>query len=147
MCIPIETKVEQLRGLFEGREAIYVEKGALHVRVGDIRRDITRLTISAEVEEISTAGFPAGVFYGLTRDERKVLRWTIGAGYMSASSDHTWNMGYGGWSLFFAPRIVDGIVSFALQFPDNLDPFQLYREILHYLEDHEAYEPTQRLFA
>jgi hypothetical protein len=48
MCVPIETKVEQLRGLFEGREAIYVEKGALNVRVGDIRRDITRLTISAE---------------------------------------------------------------------------------------------------
>jgi hypothetical protein len=57
-------------------------------------------------------------------------------------------MGYGGWSLFFAPRIVDGILSLALRFQDNLDPFQRYREVLNYLMDHEAYdEPTQRLFA
>ncbi len=56
-------------------------------------------------------------------------------------------MGYGGWSLFFAPRIIDGIMSLALQFPENLDPFQRYGEVLNYLKDHEAYEPTQPLFA
>jgi hypothetical protein len=58
-----------------------------------------------------------------------------------------WHSVYGGWSLFFAPKIVDGIVSLALRFPDNLDPFQRYHKVLHYLEDHGAYEPTQRLFA
>jgi hypothetical protein len=41
--------------LFEGREAIYVEKGALRVRVSDLRGDVAQLYILAEVEEIPTA--------------------------------------------------------------------------------------------
>ena len=147
MSLPNETKLEQVRGLFEGREAIYVEKGALRVKVSDIRGDVDRLFISAEVEEIPTAGFPVGTFYEIQRRAPTPLRWHIEGGYLTDFSDHTWYMGYGGWSLFFAPRIVDGILSLALHFPDNLDPFQRYREVLDYLKDHEAYEPTQRLFA
>src|ERR1700674_2927507 len=142
-----QTKVEQLRRLFEGREAIYVEKGALRVKVSDIRGDGTRLFISAEVEEIPTAGFPAGAFYEIQRLEPSPLRWSIEGGYLTEFSDHSWHMGDGGWSLFSAPRIVDGILSLARRFPDNLAPFQRYREVLDYLKDHEAYEPTQRLFA
>jgi hypothetical protein len=148
MLVPDEVRVEQLRVRFEGREAIYVEKGALRVRVGDIRGDVAQRYISAEVEEIPTAGFPAGAFYEIQRLEPSPLRWSIGDGYLTTFSDHTWYAGYGGWSLFFAPRIVDGILSLALRFQDNLDPFQRYREVLNYLKDHEAYdEPTQRLFA
>ena len=147
MSLPNETKVEQVRGLFEGREAIYVEKGALRVKVSDVQGDVARLFISAEVEEIPTAGFPAGAFYEIQRLEPSPMRWSIEGGYLTTFSDHTWHMGYGGWSLFFAPRIVDGILSLALRFPDNLDPFQRYREVLDYLKDHEAYELTQPLFA
>jgi hypothetical protein len=146
MSLPNETKLEQVRGLFGGRQAIYVEKGALRVKVSDVRGDVARLSISAEVEEIPTAGFPAGAFYEIQRLEPSPLRWSIEGGYLTDFSDHTWHMGYGGWSLFFAPRIVDGIVSLALQFPENLDPFQRYSEVLNYLKDHEAYQPTQRLF-
>ena len=51
MSFPNETKVEQLRRLFEGREAIYVEKGALRVKVTDISADLAQRCISAEVEE------------------------------------------------------------------------------------------------
>jgi hypothetical protein len=147
MSLRNETKVEQVRGLFEGREAIYVEKGALRVKVSDVRGDVARLFISAEVEEIPTAGFPAGALYEIQRLEPSPLRWSIEGGYLTIFSDHTRHMGYGGWSLFFAPRIVDGILSLALRFPDNLDPFQRYREVLDYLKDHEAYELTQPLFA
>lgn len=147
MSLPNETKVEQVRGLFEGRDAIYVEKGALRVKVSDVQGDVARLFISAEVEEIPTAGFPAGAFYEIQRLEPSPMRWSIEGGYLTTFSDHTWHMGYGGWSLFFAPRIVDGILSLALRFPDNLDPFQRYREVLDYLKDHEAYELTQPLFA
>ena len=147
MSLSNETKVEQVRGLFEGREAIYVEKGALRVKVSDVRGEVARLFISAEVEEIPTAGFPAGAFYEIQRLEPSPLRWSIEGSYLTTFSDHTWHMGYGGWSLFFAPRIVDGILSLALRFPDNLDPFQRYREVLDYLNDHEAYELTQPLFA
>ena len=147
MLLPDEARVEQLRTLFEGKEAIYIEKGALRMRVSDVRGDTTQLYVSAEVEEIPTAGFPAGAFYGVQRLESSPLRWSIEGGYLTTFSDHIWHMGYGGWSLFFAQRIVDGILSLALRFPDNLDPFQRYREVLNYLKDHEAYEPTQRLFA
>ena len=36
MSFPAETKVAELRARFEGREAIYVEQGAVRVRVSDI---------------------------------------------------------------------------------------------------------------
>jgi len=62
------------------------------------------------------------------------------------TADHTWHMGYGGWSLSFAPKIVEGILSSALRFPDNLNPFQRYEEVIDYLNKHEAYQPTQRVF-
>ncbi len=147
MLVPDEARVEQLRARFEGREAIYVEKGALRMRVSDIRGGATQLSISAEVEELPTPGFPAGAFYEMPRLEPSPLRWSIEGGYLTDFSEHTWHMGYGGWSLFFAPRIVDGILGLALRFPDNLDAFQRYRKVLDYLKDHEACEPTQRLFA
>ena len=54
MSFPNETKVDQLRRLFEGREAIYVEKGALRVKVTDISADLAQRCIFAEVEEIPT---------------------------------------------------------------------------------------------
>jgi hypothetical protein len=146
MSRPNETKVEQLRGLFEGREAIYVEKGALRVKVSSIRADVTRQSVSAEVEEIPTAGLPVGLFCESKQHEPSPLRWDIAGGYLTDFSDNTWHMGYGGWSLFFAPRIVEGVLSLALRFPDNLDPFQGYKEVLDYLKDHEAYERTQLVF-
>jgi len=36
MSFPAETKVTELRARFEGREAIYVEQGAMRVRVSDM---------------------------------------------------------------------------------------------------------------
>lgn len=145
MPFPAAARVEELRERFEGREAIYVEKGAVRVRVSDIRWDIAKLCIAARVKEIPTAGFPAGVFYDVRIYEPR--SWSIEGGYLTTSSEHTWDMGYGGWSLFFAPGVVDGVVQLALQFPEDLDPFQRYREVLKYLENHNVYEPTQRVFA
>ncbi|HEY6289570.1 MAG TPA: hypothetical protein VIW48_09000 [Nitrospiraceae bacterium] len=146
MFLPAESKFAQLRALFEGRKAIYVEKGALLVMVSSICVDVTQQCVSAEVEEIPTVGFPVGAL-----DESKLhwqgpFRWSIGGGYLTCFSDYTWQMGYGGCSLFFAPRIVNGIQSLALRWTDNLDPFQRYKEVLDYLKDHDAYEPTQQLF-
>jgi hypothetical protein len=138
--------VERLRVLFEGREAIYVEKGALRVRVTDIRGNVTQQFVSAEVEEIPTTGLPVGMFHAIKQHEPSPLRWSIEGGYLTTFSDHTWEMGYGGWSLFFAPSIVEGIQNLALGFPDNLDPFQRYKSVLDYLQGRRAYEPTVRLF-
>ncbi len=49
-----------LRDRFEGREAIYVEKGALRVHVTNIRVD--GLSVGADVEEIITPGLGVGMF-------------------------------------------------------------------------------------
>lgn len=147
MYFPAETKVAELRARFEGREAIYVEQGAVRVRVSDICWDAGNLGITAKVEEIATAGFPVGVFSESQRDESNPLSWNIGAGYLTTFSEHTWHMGYGGWSFFFSPEIVAGVVGLAREFPVDLDPFQGYREILKYLDDHNAHEPAERVFS
>ena len=147
MSLPNDAKVEELRDLFEGREAIYVENGALRVKVTDIRGYVAQLYISANVEEIPTAGLPVGAFHEVKQHEPSPLRWSIEGGYLTHFSDFTWHMGYGGWSLFFAPRIVEGILSLALRFPENLDPFQRYNKVLDCLMDQKAHEPTQQVFA
>lgn len=143
MLLPRETKVEHLQSLFEGREAIYIEKGALYVKVNNIREG-PRLYISAEVEDIPTTGFSTGIYREIYSKIGSPGRWTIGTSDLRYS-DHIWHGGYGGWSLFFAPRIVEGILNLALQFPDKLDSVQRYERVLDYLKDHNAYEPTQRL--
>ena len=140
-------RVEELRARFEGKEAIYIEKGALRVRVFNIRGAVVECHISAEVEEIPTAGFPTGTFYKLRGYEPSPMRWSIGGGYLTTFSDRSWHMGYGGWSLYFAPGIVEGVVGLALRFPENLDPFQRYNEVLQFMKDCDAHEPTQPVFA
>lgn len=66
--------VEKLRASFEGREAIYLEKGAIRVRVSNIRSaDLG--TILADIEEIPTAGFPIWIRGG-PRPRSHPLRWT-----------------------------------------------------------------------
>jgi hypothetical protein len=57
MRFPDDVRVRHLQSLFCAREAIYVEKGALRVRVNAIRRDVEKLVISAELSEIPTPGF------------------------------------------------------------------------------------------
>jgi hypothetical protein len=147
MSLPDETKMEQVRAFFEDKEAIYVEKGVLRVKVTHIHGDVAQQFMSADVEEIPTAGFPAGPIHKLRMSEPRPMRWNIEGGYLTTFSEHTWQMGYGGWSLFFAPRIVEGVVSLALQFSDNIDSFHRYREVLNYLTECDAYEPTHRVFA
>lgn len=146
MPFPAETRVAELRARFEGREAIYVEKGAIRVRISNMGWDGAKLCITARVEEIATPGFPAGVFYDPERNDANPLTWHIGAGYLTTCSEHTWNMGYGGWCIFFSPEIVDGVVGLAREFPADLHPFQKYRDVLKYLNDHNAHEPTERVF-
>lgn len=118
---------EQLRDLFEGKEAIYVEKGAAHVKVSSIRWTLDGL-IEAEAEEIPTAGFPWPHYPGSSP-----RRWTFGTGDMTGFSQHTWHGGYGGWSLYFAPDTVNGILNLVSQFPQELSFKQRYRQILDYL--------------
>jgi hypothetical protein len=139
-----ESRAKRLRDLFEGQEAIYVEHGALRVRVSNIRADISEQSIFADIEEIPTAGFPIWLLPALIPQDTQPLHWSIGGGNLTTFSDHTWKSGYGIWSLFFAPRVVDGVVRLAREVPDNLHSSDRYNHILDYLA--EADEPPERLF-
>ncbi len=136
---------EELRTKFEGREAIYVEQGALRVRVSNIEAR-GGFRIRAEAEEIPTPGLGVGRFHSPVPRGPRPLRWKIGAGYLTSFSAHAWEMGYGGWSLYFAPGIVQAVVGFAARIPDNADANEAYRELCRLLRDLTAHEPSQFVF-
>ncbi len=127
---------ETLRTRFEGREAIYVEKGALRVRVNNIHQVEGFSSIGADVEEIITPGLGVGLFYRRHPSRTDPRRWKIfGAGDSTTFSAQSWKMGYGGWSLYFAPGIVQAVIDFAARRSNNADPIEGYRELCRLLKD------------
>ena len=142
----LKEKVARFRTLFEGREAIYIEKGSLRVKVRNIRVDSSEPYARAEIEEIPTVGFPTGAICGLKSGE-DLLRSSIGSSEGTHFSEHTWHAGYPtAFVLYFSPAIVEGLVNLASHFPDSLDPYQCYREVQRYLQDYQAQESTEDLF-
>ena len=137
---------EQLRRAFEGREAILIEKGAVLVRVSNIEAKLVERSIAAEVQAMPARGLPAGsLYYHPAYREGRPLR--IAGGYLTCFSDHVWTMGYGGWTLYFAPQIVKGVAELAARWPDDLDPFERYNQVTRWLADQHAFnEPARRVF-
>lgn len=119
----------QLRANFERREGIYIEKGALRVRVYNIRGSAAERTVSLTVEEFPSPGLGVGLFDPALRKESGRLRFNIGAGYLTAFSDHSWVMGYGGWSLYFDPKVVGAVLDLASRLPHDMDTFTRYNAI------------------
>lgn len=109
--------IQEVRSRFEGREAIYLEKGAIRVRVSNIRGSASQATIAADVEEISTPGLGVGSFYKRLHGDNKPLRWNIAAGIRTTFSGQDWAMGYGGWWLYFHPKVIEGVLDLAARFP------------------------------
>ena len=136
---------EELRSSFEGREAIYVEKGALRVRVSNIRPR-GGFHIKAEAEEIVTPGLGVGMFNRPRPLGAGPIRWTVRAGYLTTFSAQSWHMGYGGGTFYFAPEIVQAVVGFVARLPGNPDPDEGYREFGRLLSDLVVYEPAQLVF-
>jgi hypothetical protein len=122
---------EVLRARFEGREAIYVEKGALRVRVNNIHL-IEGSRIGAEIEEIITPGLGVGLFYRRHPSRTNPLRWEI-SGNSKSYSDQSWWMGYGGWSLEFDPEFVQAVIDFAARRSNDADPAEGYSEVCRML--------------
>ena len=131
---------EELRSRFEGREAIFVEQGALRVRVNNIRSR-GGFRIGADAEEIVTPGLGVGRFQRSRR-----LRWRLGAGYLTTVSAQSWKMGYGGWSLYFAPEIVQAVVGCAARLAAAAEPNEGYDEVCHLLRRFAADEPARLVF-
>ena len=133
-----DAALQQLRKNFEGREAIYIEKGALHVRVSNIRWDTALRAVFADIEEIPTPGFNATTFHMGHKNDSTPCRWDISTASLTSFSDTEWSMGYGGWSIYFAPRVVKGVVELALRWPKELDEHARYRQVLDFIYGHHA---------
>ena len=129
---------EKARANFECREAIFIEKGALRVRISSISGSTSQAVITANVEEIPTPGLGVGLLDKESRFFRP--RWKIGAGFFpnipnftTDISDHQWHMGYGGWSLYFEDRILQGVIELASRFPAEIDTMQRYDLVMEYI--------------
>jgi hypothetical protein len=130
--------VSKLQANFEGKEAIYVEKGALLVRVSDIRSSALRPTVAAQIDELPAPGLGVGGFDRKRLNRRTPLRWTIRAGYLTEFSDDCWTMGYAGWSIYFEPRLVQAVLELASGFSPDVNTFERYRAISHLLQRDQA---------
>jgi hypothetical protein len=137
---------ERLKEAFEGREALYIEHGALRVRVSRITPDLRRRVVEALVEEIPTTGLEVTPLHAFFEDRVSPLRWNIGAGSLSLFSEHTWAVGYGGWSICCDPQMVAGVVALAARFTADLTPTDRYGKILEYVEEHPVDEQPTRVF-
>jgi hypothetical protein len=151
-----QANCEALRKNFEGRDAIYLEKGVLRVRVQNIFFDLDATSIHAVIEEIPTPGLHPSLFYGKARPwsepghppgryPGQPLRWNIGAGDWTTFSASSWTMGYGGWSLFFEPGTIDGLIALAREWPDELGVNERYNRSLKFLYDRPM-SPQQLVF-
>jgi hypothetical protein len=137
MPIVASPAIQRVRANFEGRAAIYVEKGALQVRVSNIHGSEVHRGLSADIEEILTPGLGVGSF--APSKSTSPRRWSIGAGYLTRFSDDCWTMGYGGWSLFFDPKAIRAVLDLASHFPENMDSWERYNKIVRFLHSDERY--------
>ena len=139
----VDKQLSRLQSNFEGKQALYVEQGALLVRVSNIRTSALRRTVAAQVDEIPVAGLRVGRFGDLLNNTAP-LHWTIRAGYLTEFSDHSWAMGYGGWSLHFDPRLIEAVLELVSAFSSHLDPFDRYSRITVLLNQHQSPTPLKQ---
>lgn len=134
------TKCDELKAHFEGKEAIYVEKGVAKVRVFGIVTDVRWRVVEATVQHIPTKGMPEGRGF---RPQRQ-----IGAGDLSAFSRSCWEMGYAGSTMYFDPAVIAEVTRLAASFPDHMDEKDRYFRILEYIYlSTDAGKGMERIFA
>jgi len=128
--------VEKMRALYEGKEAIYIEKGAIRVRVSNIRGAEDVGLIRADMEEIPTAGLPIWIRAGGLFSRTSPLRWTIGTSSPKNFSPNLWSSPpYVGWTLYFSPKLIEEVVELVSQFPENYYPQLGYRKVITFISN------------
>ena len=146
-CFPDRRHVKNcriLRERFEGTEAIFVEMGAIRVRVIRVRPKPRWRFVDVLVEEIPTPRLGCGIFDGLP--DGKPVRWDVGAGYLSRFSEHNWCMGYGGWRICKDPALVEAVTRLAKTFPADLPGRTRYARIGDLIQGHESYTVSEAVF-
>jgi hypothetical protein len=123
---------------FEGRLAIYIEKGALLVRVSHINFDPADKLLSADIEEIPTQGLDFVAAHTREFDERSPRTWRISTSDPACSSfsPQRWRGGvYAAWSLLFDLEVILAVTKHAASFPADIDPALAYRSVLKLLNE------------
>ena len=129
-----EGNCERLRRSLENRQAIFLEHQVLHVRVCEIRTDPVNRVIEARLDPLPTSGMMgAGKF-------RHGKPGTIGAGYLTSFSDDVWMAGYGGWILYFSPRIVRALIELATSWSAELTAQERYAAANRWLSSQASAE-------
>ncbi len=123
----------QLRANFANREAIYIEQGALRVRVTDIHVVPTERVVWTEAWEVPAPGLGVGLFDSRERRKAAPLHFEVSGGLLTKFCDSRWENGYGAWSLYFDPRVVQGVLELASRFPVEMETYERYDQILHFL--------------
>jgi hypothetical protein len=143
------TLQDKLREYFEGKEALYIEKGALLARVGNVRVT-TRCDnpgspsyelAQADIEEIPTPGLPARLPGYAHWDRPRPLRWSVGVNVTDRpyfSSNH-WSGGpYVGWQICLWPELIAEVVELAAGFPEVETPPIQYWQVLSCLRKQQS---------
>lgn len=125
MSTSVMEKFNRLRDQFEGQRALYREGGFWLVRINNIRIDHEGYHIDAGIECLSLPGLMPC----------HQMRSTIGAGFMTWFTRHSWHMGYGGWTLYFVQSIIEGAVLLNEQMPVTATFEERTREIENYFQN------------
>ena len=135
---PLEA-LDKIREFFEGKEAIYIEKGALRVRVSNIHYDNLKGEseyVEVDIEEIPTEGLPVSLPKYDRREEPRPLRWKIGTNIRVHPwyfADYWDSPSYVGWSMYFSPELIEGVVALASSFPQDQPSEIGYRRIMSFI--------------
>ena len=131
--------LQKLRANFENKEAIYIEKGAVRVRISNIRCFFCGSRVAeADVEEIPAPGLGCGIFNSGGQDPtspfrgKSPTRWSVGVaeGYMTFS-DYEWSSRVQGayWSIYSHPKVVKEVLELASQLSGKVDSMGRYHKI------------------
>jgi hypothetical protein len=142
---------DTLREYFEGKEALYFEKGALLARVRNVRVT-TRCEnpnyppyeyAQADLEEIPTPGLPVCVLGYDRRNQPRPLRWSVGTNltmYKHFGPEHWSGGAYAGWRMYFSPKLIAGIVELVAGFREEEIAYRGYWQVQSYLRKHQESE-------
>lgn len=132
----------RLVAAFEGRQAIYVEKGILKVRIDGITADLTKRAVSAHVTELPTRGMPYHGQGGLASP----IRFEIAGGYLTSFSAYQWSMGYGGFTLYFDTAVIASVTALGASLPRDMDWNERYKQMLDCLDPERTWAQHTRVF-